>query len=73
MQERLKVFTFVSGHGETVVESTHEAHINQWLAATRGRLVNVTQSESDRPGKGHHITVCIWYVPEGAPASAARS
>ncbi len=32
MKERVKVFTFVSGHGETVIESTHEAHINQWLA-----------------------------------------
>jgi hypothetical protein len=71
MQERLKVFTFVSGHGETVVEPLHESHINQWLAATRGRLVNATQSESERPGVGHHITICVWYVPEGG--STARS
>src|SRR5690242_13163084 len=31
MQERVKVFTFFSGHGETVVEPPHEDHINQWL------------------------------------------
>jgi hypothetical protein len=64
MQERVKVFTFVSGHGETVVEPRHEDHINQWLAAVKGRLLNVTQSESERPGVGHHVTICIWYVPE---------
>ncbi|HEY8506698.1 MAG TPA: hypothetical protein VIL46_19095 [Gemmataceae bacterium] len=65
MQERVKVFTFVSGHGETVVGSPHEDHINQWLAAAKGRLVRVTQSESERPGVGHHVTICVWYVPEG--------
>ncbi|MFO0967214.1 MAG: hypothetical protein U0793_16745 [Gemmataceae bacterium] len=66
MNERLKVFTFVSGHGETLVESRHEDHINQWLTTNKGKIVRTTQSESTRPGGGHHITVCVWYVPEGA-------
>jgi len=69
MQERIKIFNFVSGHGETVVEPKHEEHINQWLAATRGTLVAVTQSESERPGVGHHITLCVWYVSEEEPLS----
>ncbi len=29
MQERVKVFTFVTGHGETLLEPKHEDHINQ--------------------------------------------
>ena len=64
MNERVKVFTFVSGHGETIVESKHEEHINKWLSSIQGRLVNITQSESVRQGLGHHVTVCVWYVPE---------
>lgn len=64
MRERVKLFTFVSGHGETVLEPPHADHINQWLAVTKGRLVRVTQSESERAGIGHHVTVCIWYVPD---------
>jgi hypothetical protein len=64
MQERVKVFTFVSGHGETVVELPHEDHINQWLSCNRGRFVRVSQSESERAGAGHHVTVCVWYIPE---------
>lgn len=63
MRERLKIFTFVSGHGETIVEPRHEDHINQWLQATGGTLVRVTQSESERSGVGSHVTVCLWYVP----------
>jgi hypothetical protein len=63
MQERVKVFTFVSGHGETVVEP-HEDHINQWLSTVKRRVVQVSQSESERAGAGHHITVCVWYVPD---------
>jgi hypothetical protein len=66
MQERVKVFTFVSGHGETVLEPRHEDHINQWLASANGKLVRVTQSESERAGVGHHVTVCLWYLPAGA-------
>jgi hypothetical protein len=65
MQERVKVFTFVSGHGETVVGPPLEDHINEWLRSVQGEFVQVTQSESERAGAGHHITVCVWYVPEG--------
>ncbi len=64
MQERVKVFTFVSGHGETVVGGPHEDHINRWLADVPGKLVRVTQSESERQGAGHHVTVCIWSLPQ---------
>lgn len=63
MRERLKVFTFISGHGETITEPRHEEHINQWLAAVEGTLLNVTQSESVRGGTGHHVTLCVWYLP----------
>ena len=69
MRERVKVFTFVSGHGETVIEPGHEDRINQWLEATGGSLVRITQSESERPGVGHHVTVCIWYIPDRAASS----
>jgi hypothetical protein len=58
------MFTFVSGHGETVLEPPHEEHINEWLRSVKGRLVRVSQSESERAGVGHHITICAWYVPE---------
>ena len=51
MQERVKVFTFVSGHGETMVEPRHEDHINQWLSTVKGRMVRVSQSESERAGR----------------------
>jgi hypothetical protein len=64
MKERVKVFTFVSGHGETLVKPPLEDHINEWLAQTKGELIEVTQSESERRGVGHHVTVCLWYVPE---------
>jgi hypothetical protein len=67
MRERLKIFTFVTGHGETVVDPPAEEHINQWLEATKGELVSVSQSESERTGGGHHVTVCLWYLPEGGP------
>lgn len=67
MRERMKIFTFVSGHGETVIKPPSEEHINQWLATTGGTLVRVTQSESQRAGIGHHVTICLWYIPaEGA-------
>ena len=67
MQERVKIFTYTSGTGATVIQTTLEDHINEWLAGTRGRLVRVTQSESERPKAGPHVTVCVWYVPEGEP------
>ena len=65
MRTRIKVFTFVSGHGETMIEPPHEDRINQWLAGLNGEIVQVSQSESERPGLGHHVTVCVWYdLPE---------
>lgn len=69
MKEQVKIITFISGHGETVVQPPTEVHINEWLAQTGGRLVRVTQSESERPGGGHHVTLCLWYVPEAPNAS----
>jgi hypothetical protein len=71
MRERVKVFTFVSGHGETMVESPHEDHMNQWLSAVKGEVLYVSQSESERAGAGHHVTVCIWYVPDEPAREAA--
>ena len=65
--EQVKVFTFITGHGETVVDPPHEEHIIGWLSSAKGKLVRVTQSESERTGGGSHVTVCIWYVPEGGP------
>jgi hypothetical protein len=70
MQERVKIFTFVSGHGETLLESPCEEHINQWLAGIKGHLVQITQSESLRVGAGHHVTVCVWYLPKEHPPAA---
>jgi hypothetical protein len=72
MTERVRVFTFVSGHGETMVEPPHEERINQWLASAKGRLVHVSQSESERAGVGHHVSICIWFVPEEETLSPAR-
>ncbi len=66
MNERVKVFTAVIGHGETLSESPLEMHINQWLSQVDGKLLQVSQSESERVGSGHHVTVCIWYVPKGS-------
>jgi hypothetical protein len=48
-----------------MVQPPVEDHINEWLAATGGRLVRVTQSESERVGGGHHVTVCLWYELTG--------
>lgn len=66
MQQRVKVFTYISGTGSTVIESSLEDHINEWLEKNEGRLIRVTQSESERHGQGHHVTVCAWYEPHGA-------
>ena len=63
MRERVKVFTYISGTGSTVIETTLEDHLNEWLASVEGEIVKVTQSESERSGAGHHITVSIWYLP----------
>jgi hypothetical protein len=64
MTERVKVFTYVSGHGATLLESPLEDTINQWLASTDGQIIQISQSESARTNVGHHVTVCIWYVPD---------
>jgi hypothetical protein len=64
MRERVKLFTYISGHGATLVEPPLEDHMNQWLASVPGKLVRVSQSESERPGVGQHLTVCLWYIPE---------
>ena len=64
MHERVKVFTFLSGHGETIAQTPQEDRINQWLGSVKGKLVRVSQSESETTGAGHHVTVCVWYVPE---------
>jgi hypothetical protein len=71
MNEQVKVFTFVSGHGTTLIDPPIEDHINQWLSATPGRIQRTTQSESERTGVGHHVTVIIWYVPERAAGRGA--
>ena len=62
MRERVKVFTYVSGTGSTVIESSLEDHINQWLKSVDGEVRVITQSESERQGTAH-VTVCVWYVP----------
>ena len=64
MKTHVKLFTFVSGHGEPLIEPPVEDHINQWLAAAKGKIVHVSQSESQHTGGGHHVTVGIWFVPE---------
>jgi hypothetical protein len=62
MHQRVKVFSFVTGHGETVLEPPLEEHVNNWLANLDGNVLRVSQSESERTS-GHHVTLCIWYVP----------
>lgn len=69
MNERLKIFTFLTGHGETLLEPKHEDHINQWLTQTEGKVSRVTQSESARQGVGHHVTLCVWYTLNGDEAN----
>jgi hypothetical protein len=64
MEERVKVFTYVSGEGSTVIDCELETHINEFLTKTPGTIRQITQSESQRPGKSQHITVCVWYVPQ---------
>lgn len=64
MQERVKVFNFLSGTGATVIDSPLEDQINRWLEQTEGEIVEITQSESERPTVGQHTTVCVWYVPK---------
>lgn len=65
MSPRVRVFTYISGAGSTVIESTLEDQLNSWLESNPGEIVEITQSESERPGVGHHVTVCVWYLPAG--------
>lgn len=63
MTTRVKVFTYISGSGSTVIETTLEDRINEFLNDLDGSLLEISQSESERAGGGHHVTICIWYVP----------
>ena len=63
MKERIKVFTHVSGEGSTVTDTDIEESINEWLAETNGKLIRITQTESQRHTNGQHLTVCVWYIP----------
>jgi hypothetical protein len=66
MSPRVKVFTYISGSGSTVIESTLEDQLNSWLGSNPCEILEITQSESERPGVGHHVTVCVWYFSERA-------
>ncbi len=61
MRIRVKIFTFLSRHGETVVGPGHEDLVNRWLDSFDGEIVEVSQSESERSGVGHHVTITVWY------------
>lgn len=61
MKERVKVFTYVSGTGSTVIGTALEEHINEWLETVDGQLLRVSQSESERQGAAH-VTICVWYT-----------
>jgi hypothetical protein len=62
MRERVKIFTYSSGTGATVIESKLEDDLNAWLAQAKARITHITQSESERQGTAH-VTVAVWYVP----------
>lgn len=69
MQERVKVFTYVSGTGSTVIETKLEDDINTWLESVPGQLLHISQSESERQGTAH-VTICAWYAPEPSTSEA---
>lgn len=64
MRERLKLFTYIIGTGSTVIETTLEDRINEWLAQTDGEILETTQTESICKDGGHHVTVGVWYLPK---------
>jgi hypothetical protein len=64
MKERVRVFTYTSGTGSTLIQTSLEEHVNEWLAAANGRILSISQSESERPGAGPHVTLCVWYLPD---------
>ena len=63
MRERVKVFTYISGTGSTLIGTVLEDQLNRWLGECDGQITKVTQSESERHNVGQHVTVCVWYVP----------
>jgi hypothetical protein len=62
MKCQVRIFTYSSGTGSTIIESTLEDRINEWLRHYPGKILFVTQSESER-GHTAHTTVSIWYEP----------
>lgn len=68
MNMRVKVFTYASRTGSTLIESDLEDHINEWLAQAEGEIVHMAQSESERQGSAH-VTITVWYVPKRAGAA----
>ncbi len=64
MKTRVKVFSYATGEGTTIVDAGLESHINDWLNQCDGKVLFVTQSESARPNAAQHITVCIWYTSD---------
>lgn len=69
MKERVKIFTYASGTGSTVIEPRLEDDINEWLESVNGKLIQISQSESERQGTAH-LTVCVWYLPDEASAGS---
>lgn len=63
MNERVKIFNYITGSGETPIATKLEDHVNEWLASVPGKLVSVSQSESNRNSGGQHVTLCVWYEP----------
>ena len=69
MNCRVKIFTYSSGTGSTVIENPLEDRINEWLQREKGKILFASQSESER-SQTAHTTVSIWYEPghsEGCP------
>jgi hypothetical protein len=62
MQARVRVFTYSGRIGTMPIESELEDHINDWLNQSSGRMLFVTQSESQTAGQSH-TTVTVWYEP----------
>ena len=64
VQERIKIFTDITGTNPAVIESHLEDEINDWLSRTSGEILAVTQSEA-RDANRSHLTIAITYRPEG--------
>ena len=72
MKCQVKIFTYNSGTGSTIIESTLEDRINDWLRHETGKILFVTQSESEH-SKTAHTTVSIWYEPAPGENQSATS